>query len=83
MVSNENITLIVRILCLVIIVWIIIYLALIFTKGKCSSVATATLKGISGDERFKQKLRDFYIKTSYNSCSTGQFQNDWVNLCAL
>lgn len=84
MVSNENITWIVRILCIVIILWIIIYLALIFTKGRCSSVATASLKGISdADKRYQEKLRDYYIKTSYNSCSTGQFQNDWVSLCAL
>ena len=84
MVSNENITWIVRILCIVIILWIIIYLALIFTKGRCSSVAKASLKGISAaDKRYQEKLRDYYIKTSYNSCSTGQFQNDWVSLCAL
>lgn len=84
MVNNEEVTFIVRIVCIIIILWIIIYLVTIFTKGKCSSVAPATLKGISArDEMFKQKLREYYIKTSYNSCSTGQFQNDWVSLCAL
>jgi cell division protein FtsI/penicillin-binding protein 2 len=84
MVSNEEVTLIVRILCVVIIIFIVIYVALIFTKGKCSSGSLATLKGISAnDKNYQEKLRDYYIKTSYNSCSTGQFQNDWVGLCAL
>ena len=29
------------------------------------------------------KLRDFYIKTAYNCCCSGQFKNDYVNVCAL
>ena len=28
-------------------------------------------------------LRDFYVKSSYNSCSIGDFKNDYVDLCAL
>ncbi len=28
-------------------------------------------------------LRDFYVKTAYNCCCSGQFKNDYVNLCAL
>ena len=28
-------------------------------------------------------LRDYYIKTAYNCCCGGNFQNDYVNLCAL
>lgn len=28
-------------------------------------------------------LRDFYIKTAYNCCATGQFKGDYVGLCAL
>jgi hypothetical protein len=74
----------VKILCIVIIVWIFIHLINQYRKGRCSSVSLAPIKGISKqDARYKEKLRDYYIKTSYNSCSTGQFQNDWVNLCAL
>ena len=75
---------IVRILCIGIIVWILIYLMLQFRKGTCSSSVMAPIKGIGKqDKRYQEKLRDYYIKSSYNSCSTGQFQNDWVNLCAL
>ena len=28
-------------------------------------------------------LRDFYIKTAYNCCATGQYKNDFVSTCAL
>lgn len=28
-------------------------------------------------------LRDYYIKSSYNSCAGGQFENDWVGTCPL
>jgi hypothetical protein len=75
---------IVRILCIGIIIWILVYLMLQFRKGTCSSSVMAPIKGIGKqDKRYQEKLRDYYIKSSYNSCSTGQFQNDWVNLCAL
>ena len=29
------------------------------------------------------QLRNFYIKSSYNSCALGEFANDWVHLAAL
>jgi hypothetical protein len=75
---------IVRIICIGVILWILIYLMLQFRKGTCSSSVMAPIKGIGKqDKRYQEKLRDYYIKSSYNSCSTGQFQNDWVNLCAL
>ena len=32
---------------------------------------------------FQHNLRDYYIKTAYNSCSPGEFKNDFVNICAL
>ena len=28
-------------------------------------------------------LRDYYVKTAYNCCASGQFKNDFVGLCAL
>ena len=30
-----------------------------------------------------KNLRDFYIKTAYNCCASGQFKNDYVGACAL
>ena len=36
------------------------------------------------DNNFKDHLlRDFYIKSSYNSCAIGDFQNTFVDTCAL
>ena len=35
------------------------------------------------NDNFHYSLRDYYIKTAYNSCSAGQFKNDFVNVCAL
>jgi hypothetical protein len=44
----------------------------------------APLTGIGKrDNRYNLLLRDYYIKSSYNSCASGQFKNDWVDLCAL
>lgn len=80
----NDVDMIVRLLCISIILWIFIYLILEFRKGKCPSGTLAAIKGVGvRDARYKEKLRDYYIKSSYNSCSTGQFQNDWVNICAL
>jgi len=80
----DDFDMLVRILCIGIVVWILIYLMLQFRKGTCSSTSMAPIKGIGKrDKRYQEKLRDYYIKSSYNSCSTGQYQNDWVNLCAL
>ena len=35
------------------------------------------------DNKFKYRLRDYYIKSSYNSCSCGDFANGYVSLDAL
>lgn len=32
---------------------------------------------------YQHKVRDFYIKTAFNCCASGNFKNDFVNLCAL
>jgi len=32
---------------------------------------------------YAQGLNNFYIKTAYNCCCTGNFKNDYVDLCAL
>ena len=43
--------------------------------------SSPTLVPISKDNKYL--LRDFYIKTAYNCCASGQFKNDFVALCAL
>jgi len=35
------------------------------------------------NSRNQDDLRNYYIKTAYNCCSSGNFKNDYVNLCAL
>lgn len=73
----------VRFICTCIVLLILIYVVFQFTKGGCSSASTS-VKGFSAnDVNYQEPLRDYCIKTSYNSCSTGEFQNDWVSLCAL
>lgn len=34
-------------------------------------------------DKYKYNLRDYYIKTAYNTCSAGTLKNDYVNICAL
>ena len=33
--------------------------------------------------KFQQPLRDYYIKSAYNSCSGGNYKNDYVDTCIL
>ena len=74
----------VRYICTCIVLLVLIYVAVQFKKGGCSSSPATSVKGFSANNiDYQQPLRDYYIKTSYNSCSTGEFQNDWVSLCAL
>ena len=47
-------------------------------NGKISSAYTSTN---SGD--FDHMFRDYYIKTAYNCCSTGDYKNGVVSTCAL
>lgn len=35
------------------------------------------------DKAGTYKFRDYYVKTAYNACASGQFKNDFMNTCAL
>ena len=71
-------------LCIAILIITVLVMLNYFLKKGCSSIVPSTIKGIGKqDKRFQGKLRDYYIKSSYNSCARGKFQNDWVNICAL
>ena len=37
----------------------------------------------SSDKQFGYTLKDYYIKTAYNSCSGGSYKNDFVDICNL
>ncbi len=81
---NRNKTIIASLFSLVIIILFIVNFVLFFKTNKCSKIPLAELISIDKkNPNYRYPLRDYYIKSSYNSCSTGQFQNDWVNLCAL
>lgn len=40
---------------------------------------TAPLSSISSNSTFDHPIHDFYIKTAYNACSTGNFKNSFVD----
>lgn len=35
------------------------------------------------NEQYQYNLRDYYIKTAYNCCASGDLKNNYVNICAL
>jgi len=55
----------------------------------CASIASLyadnsnKLHSINSNSVEQYSLRDYYIKTAYNCCATGQFKNDFVDACAL
>ena len=74
---------------IVLIVGLIVYTIIQVMKQpmNCKSIASFPPTKLSGigtrDPRFNNKLYDYYVKSSYNSCATGAFTNDFVNMCAL
>ena len=74
--------------CLILGVIYYIYIKLKLNKANCRLLAKVysskpTLNAVVNTKNKDHALRDFYIKTAYNCCSSGQFKNDFVNLCAL
>ena len=63
-------------------------------KRNCDSIDTMynSIYGNNGMSKLKTlnfnnpdlsgNLRDYYIKTAYNCCSSGEFKNDWVGTCS-
>jgi hypothetical protein len=68
---------------------IIVYTIIQYTKRpmNCRSISNYSKPSLSSisskDPKFNYKLYDYYVKSSYNSCATGNFVNDWVDMCAL
>lgn len=76
-----TLSVLVSIACIVV---VIAYGVSQYRKGSCKSGTMASLSAVNkGDARYNYPVRDFYIKSSYNSCASGQFKNDWVEMCAL
>lgn len=79
------------VIMLIVIILIICYLYMLSTtrKSKCNNLedSYSNMPPISSlqnsDIGMKYKLRDFYVKSAYNSCSIGNFKNNFVDICAL
>ena len=81
---------------IVVLLWLITYVTTKINLGKTNcdiieevnkntpptKITSAWTTSASPDYAGK-KLRDFYIKTAYNCCASGQFKSDYVSICAL
>jgi len=59
-----------------------------FSGDECKNITNVEMRHpISpidyDNEIYCHDIRDFYIKTAYNCCATGDFKNGYVDLCAL
>jgi len=52
-------------------------------KKKAPALTSNWITTASSDPSSQFLLRDYYVKTAYNCCSTGNFSNDYVSTCAL
>lgn len=52
-------------------------------RNKAAALNSNWITNASSDPSSQFLLRDYYVKSAYNSCSTGNFSNDYVNTCAL
>ena len=81
---------------IVVILWLITYVTTKINLGKtnCDIITEVNKKTTptkinsswttsTSPEYTGKKLRDFYIKTAYNCCASGQFKSDYVDICAL
>jgi hypothetical protein len=41
------------------------------------------IRSIDDSDQFNYTFKDYYIKTAYNSCSGGNYKNDYVDTCIL
>lgn len=78
----------------VVIIWIMTYIITKLNLGQinCTNISNVnkTQTSLNSDwiksnapDLVNSDLRDYYIKTAYNCCASGEFRNDYVNLCAL
>ena len=52
-------------------------------KKKAPALNSNWITTASSDPSSQFLLRDYYVKSAYNCCSTGNFSNDYVSTCAL
>ena len=79
---------------IVILLWVITYITakLNLDKVNCGIISEANPKPaqleslsskLTSPEYIGKNIRDFYIKTAYNCCASGNFKSDYVTICAL
>ena len=60
-----------------------IYSKVSLDSANCDAIQSAPAKLRSSFDISFNQLRDCYVKTAYNACASGQFKNDFMNICAL
>lgn len=81
---------------IVVVLWLITYVSTKINLEQTNCTVIADVNKSSPPTKINSKwttssspdyagknLRDFYIKTAYNCCASGQFKSDYVSLCAL
>lgn len=79
---------------IVILLWVITYITakLNLEKVNCGVISDANPKPaqlqslnskLTSPDYMGKNIRDFYIKTAYNCCASGEFKSDYVTMCAL
>jgi hypothetical protein len=81
---------------IVVLLWLITYVTTKINLGKTNCDVIKQVNKDSPPTKINSKwttsnspdyagknLRDFYIKTAYNCCASGQFKSDYVSMCAL
>ena len=79
---------------IVILLWVITYITakLKLDSVNCNAISkdnpklsqiTPLSSKLSIPDYAGKNLRDFYIKTAYNCCASGDFKSDYVSMCAL
>jgi hypothetical protein len=79
---------------IVILLWVITYITAKLNLGSvnCSVISRdnpnptqigSLSSKLSLPNYVGKNMRDFYIKTAYNCCASGDFKNDYVSMCAL
>ena len=88
---NKSKTYIIMIFAVIVVLYVLYYIShklnLIKTNcGKLNIQPNTTVLSIKDKKskiNTKENLNNFFIKTAYNCCCTGNFKNDYVDLCAL
>ena len=81
------ITIVTLMIILIALIYFIYYSSLKSRNCKKMDSIYGTLNGkissIDSSDQFNHTFKDYYIKTAYNCCSGGNYNNDYVGLCVI